>query len=125
MDIRLVEDGRHARASAVLGRAVGDLRDIVALELELARADVRDRARQAATSVALFVSGGVLLALSFAMALFAVVLARGGTPEKAIAAAVMLLSASIGVGALAYKKMPRFVAGPERRPQPKELGSAR
>lgn len=97
----------RAKGPALLKRAVSDLRELVTVEVELAKGEVVSQAKEAVAAFALIGSAAVLFILSLTMVLFAVILARGATPGRALAAAVMLVAGSVALGLLGYKKLPK------------------
>lgn len=98
----------------VAKQVLADARELIALEVELAKDEVKDelaKAKQAAIGAAAAV---VALLLCLATALVALILALGGAPLHALIVAVVLLLAAGAAGAYAYSALPKRPLGKTR-----------
>ena len=106
-----VDDAVRGSASAreLVAQVLSEAKELVRLEVRLARAELKDEIRRAKRAAVAGAIGAVFVILTLAILLVAVVLALGGTAIAAlvVAAALAVLGAtSLG---LAYASMPKQV----------------
>lgn len=87
--------------------AIAEARELVKLEVELARDEVRGEVKQLQSSAVGFGVGAVAALLSLAMLGVALVLSLGGTPLAALGVAVGLLVVAGASAGFGYARLPR------------------
>lgn len=101
-------------ASELLAQALSEARELVSLEVRLAKAELKEeiaRTKRAAIAGAV---GTVFVTLALAALLVAVILALGGTAGTALIVAAVLAVLGAASMAIAYASAPKAVLGQTR-----------
>lgn len=115
----------RSTAAELLLRAVGDVKNLVAVEVKLAKREAIGEAKQAAKAAVLFAAAFALTVLALAMALFALLLALGATPARALAAGAILLGGATILTIVGAKKMPEKVLPRTQRRVERDLSEVK
>jgi uncharacterized membrane protein YqjE len=96
-------------------QALGDARELVQLEVRLARAELLEELASVKRAAVAGLLGFTFVLLAFSALVMALVLALGGTAGAALAVAAGFLVLGAGLGALAYAALPRSILDRSRR----------
>jgi uncharacterized membrane protein YqjE len=110
----VIEPDKDASTADLVREALDEARELMKLEVALAKNDVRSdlaRARWAAIAI---LTGAFALNVACAMALFALAAASHAEVMVAAGAAVVLLALAGGAGFVAYRAMPTRFLGHTR-----------
>jgi uncharacterized membrane protein YqjE len=98
----------------VAKQVLTDAKELIALEVELAKGEVKEELLQAKHAAIAAGAAVCALLLCLAMALLALVLALGGAAQHALIIAGVLLLLAAGSGAYAYSAFPKRPLGKTR-----------
>jgi uncharacterized membrane protein YqjE len=90
-------------------QALGDARELVQLEVRLARAELMEELAGVKRAAVAGLLGFACVLLAFSALVMALVLALGGTAGAALAVAAGFLALGAGLGAFAYAALPRSI----------------
>jgi len=101
-------------ASELVAQALSDARELVRLEIRMAKAELKEEISRTKRAAILGAIGGVFVILALATLLIAVVLALGGTAVTALVVAAVLAGLGLASIAVAYASVPKTVLGQTR-----------
>jgi uncharacterized membrane protein YqjE len=96
-------------------QALGDARELVQLEVRLARAELLEELASVKRAAVAGLLGFAFVLLAFSALVMALVLALGGTAGAALAVAAGFLVLGAALGAFAYAALPRSILDRSRR----------
>lgn len=96
-------------ASELLAQALSEARELVTLEVRLAKAELKEEIAGAKRAALAGAVGGVFVTLALAALLVAVILALGGTAAIALIVAAVLAVLGAASIAIAYASAPKAV----------------
>ena len=91
----------------VTKQVLADARELIALEVQLAREEVKEELRLAKQAAIAGAAAACVLLLSLCAAIVALILALGGEPAHALVVALTLLVVALAAGAYAYAAVPK------------------
>lgn len=105
---------RATPASELLAQTLSEARELVRLEVRLARAELKEEVARAKRAAIVGAIGATFVVLALSSLVVAAVLALGGTAVTALVVAAVLAGLGVASIAIAYAAVPKAVLGQTR-----------